>query len=95
MARANDPDSASSQFFICMSTEICTQFDGNYAAFGKVTEGMDVIDDFALVEKELGSDGVNSKPKTPITIKEATMIDPDADGNPRAKFTMEEFRPAN
>lgn len=42
MARTNDPNSASSQFFICL--EDSTFLDGNYAAFGCVTEGMDVID---------------------------------------------------
>ena len=42
MARANDPDSASSQFFICHDD--ATYLDGNYAAFGYVVEGMDVVD---------------------------------------------------
>lgn len=43
MARAPDPDSASSQFFICL--EDSTFLDGNYAAFGYVTEGMNIIDE--------------------------------------------------
>ncbi|MEE0914048.1 MAG: peptidylprolyl isomerase [Ruminococcus sp.] len=42
MARSNDPDSASSQFFIVH--EDSTFLDGQYAVFGYVTEGMDVID---------------------------------------------------
>lgn len=42
MARANDPDSGSSQFFIVH--EDSTFLDGQYAAFGHVTEGMDVVD---------------------------------------------------
>lgn len=42
MARANDPDSGSSQFFIVH--EDSTSLDGQYAAFGHVTEGMDVVD---------------------------------------------------
>ena len=42
MARAQDPDSASSQFFICQADS--TFLDGNYAAFGRVTDGMDVVD---------------------------------------------------
>lgn len=41
MARANDPDSASSQFFIVH--EDSTFLDGQYAAFGHVTDGMDVV----------------------------------------------------
>lgn len=42
MARANDPNSASSQFFIVH--EDSTFLDGKYAAFGTVTDGMDVVD---------------------------------------------------
>ena len=42
MARASDPNSASSQFFICQADS--TFLDGNYAAFGRVTDGMDVVD---------------------------------------------------
>lgn len=42
MARANDPDSGSSQFFIVH--EDSTSLDGQYAAFGHVTDGMDVVD---------------------------------------------------
>lgn len=42
MARANDPDSASSQFFIMHQDN--TGLDGKYAAFGTVTDGMDVVD---------------------------------------------------
>ena len=42
MARAMDPDSAGSQFFIMTSTS--PHLDGQYAAFGKVTEGMEVAD---------------------------------------------------
>ncbi|MCF0106241.1 MAG: peptidylprolyl isomerase [Holdemanella sp.] len=45
MARSNAPDSASSQFFICHADS--TFLDGNYAAFGVVTSGMDVVDKIA------------------------------------------------
>ena len=45
MARTNVPDSASSQFFICHAD--ATFLDGQYAAFGKVVEGIDVVDDIA------------------------------------------------
>ena len=45
MARAMDPDSAGSQFFIMH--EDAPHLDGQYAAFGKVTEGMDVVDRIA------------------------------------------------
>ena len=44
MARSDDPDSASSQFFICLSdNEGVQNLDGNYAAFGKVIAGMDSV----------------------------------------------------
>ena len=42
MARAMDPNSAGSQFFIMTTTS--PHLDGQYAAFGKVTEGMEVAD---------------------------------------------------
>ena len=45
MARTQVPDSASSQFFICHAD--ATFLDGQYAAFGKVIEGMDVVDEIA------------------------------------------------
>lgn len=44
MARTGDPNSASSQFFICLNNLTAGSLDGNYAAFGHITEGMDVID---------------------------------------------------
>lgn len=44
MARSNEPNSASSQFFIC-NADSEDSLDGNYAAFGYVVEGMSVIDD--------------------------------------------------
>ena len=47
MARAKPMDSASSQFFIVQSDS--TYLDGSYAAFGRVTEGMDVVDEIASV----------------------------------------------
>lgn len=89
MARANDYNSASSQFFICYTD--CSFLDGSYAAFGEVTEGMDVVDDFLKVERAYGNDNALSYPKKPIVIISATMIDNDADGNPRAEFVMNDF----
>ena len=44
MARAYDPDSATSQFFIVQDSEGAEHLNGDYAAFGKVTSGMDIID---------------------------------------------------
>lgn len=44
MARSNNPDSASSQFFIVLDDRAQSSLDGNYAAFGRVTDGWDVIE---------------------------------------------------
>ena len=54
MARSADPDSAGSQFFIMHKTS--PHLDGEYAAFGKVTEGMDVVERIATVATEPGTD---------------------------------------
>ena len=50
MARSMMPDSASSQFFIMH--EDAPHLDGNYAAFGKVIEGIEVVDEIAAVETD-------------------------------------------
>ena len=42
MARSQDPDSAGSQFFICLSRKTCQHLDGQYTVFGQVIEGLDV-----------------------------------------------------
>ena len=44
MARATDPDSASTQFFIVLSDSAQSSLDGNYASFGKITDGWDVVE---------------------------------------------------
>ena len=50
MARSGQPDSASSQFFICHKTAGVSHLDGNYASFGFVVYGMDVVDEIAEVK---------------------------------------------
>ena len=64
MARAKAYNSASSQFFICHSTEGCRHLDGNYAAFGRVLSGMEVVDAIAAVQTDN-----NDKPLTPVIIE--------------------------
>lgn len=91
MARASDPDSASSQFFICLSDDYSSILDGDYAAFGMVTEGMDVVDAMSLIEKTVGTDQSESQPLLPVTIEKAEVTDPDADGNTQVKFTVSYF----
>ncbi len=72
MARSSSPNSASSQFFICYGD--ATFLDGDYAAFGMVIEGMEVVDSFIEVERTVGSDGALSSPVEPIVIEKAEVI---------------------
>jgi len=50
MARANDPNSAGSQFFICQAD--CGQLDGQYTVFGNLIKGFDVLDKIATAPTE-------------------------------------------
>lgn len=74
MARTMMPNSASSQFFICY-TDYCRQLDGSYAAFGKVIEGMEVVDDFLKVERTYNSGGEKASPVVPVRISKMTLIE--------------------
>lgn len=67
MARSNDNNSASSQFFIVH--EDSTFLDGNYAAFGKVTKGMDVVDKIAEDAKPTDDNGTIPKDEQPVIEK--------------------------
>ena len=87
MARTTDKNSATSQFFICYA-DCSASLDGNYAAFGMVTQGMEVVDGFLNVQRTIGSDGALSSPVTPIVMEKAEMIEDDADGHPQVKITM-------
>ena len=70
MARTNEPNSASSQFFIMHQDS--PSLDGKYAAFGKITEGLEVVDKIASVETgKLNAmfDDVPAEPQVIKTIK--------------------------
>lgn len=67
MARSMMPDSAGSQFFIMH--EDAPHLDGNYAAFGKVIEGIEVVDEIA----ETATD-YNDKPTTPQVMKDRKSV---------------------
>ena len=71
MARSGHPDSASSQFFICYDD--ASFLDGSYAAFGKVIEGMEVVDDFLKVERKANEMGEMAIPVEPVVIKTVTV----------------------
>lgn len=78
MARSNNPDSASSQFFICHQDS--TFLDGDYAAFGEVISGMDVVD--GIAGTAVVSNGYEvTKPVTAPVIVKATLSDTAPDGN--------------
>ena len=66
MARAASMDSAGSQFFIMQKN--ASHLDGQYAAFGKVTEGIEVVDEIASVSTDW-----NDKPKIPQTMKKVKI----------------------
>ncbi len=67
MARSRHPDSASSQFFIMHAN--APHLDGQYAAFGRVVSGMDVVDEIAAIPTDW-----NDKPKVAVRIKKASVI---------------------
>ncbi len=67
MARSQDPDSASSQFFIVH--EDSNFLDGQYAAFGVVTKGMTVVDKIAKDAKPTDNNGTITKADQPIIEK--------------------------
>jgi len=64
MARGNDPDSASSQFFIVQTTS--SHLDGDYAAFGKVTSGMEIVDQICADAKPINDNGLVARDKQPV-----------------------------
>lgn len=66
MARAMHPDSAGSQFFIMHETS--PHLDGAYAAFGKVTEGMDVVDRIARTRTTWGDKPLNEQKMVKVTV---------------------------
>ncbi|MCR5374776.1 MAG: peptidylprolyl isomerase [Lachnospiraceae bacterium] len=72
MARAMHPDSAGSQFFIMHHA--APHLDGAYAAFGKVTEGIEVVNEIATTDTNS-----NDRPVTPQVIKTITVDTFDVD----------------
>ena len=66
MARTMAPDSAGSQFFVMH--ELSPHLDGQYAAFGKVIEGQDVVDEIATCRTDY-----NDKPRQPQVMEKVTV----------------------
>lgn len=83
MARAQAPNSASSQFFICLARNRQTQFlDGKYTVFGQLIKGYDVLHKIGAVEVEANPNNPReiSKPLEEIAMDKVFLS--DADGNP-------------
>lgn len=68
MARAMDPNSASSQFFIMHAD--APHLDGSYAAFGRVVDGMDVVDEIALCDTDAAD-----RPLKPQIMKKVSVVE--------------------
>jgi peptidyl-prolyl cis-trans isomerase B (cyclophilin B) len=66
MARSQDFNSASSQFFICHAD--ATFLDGQYAAFGKVCEGMDVVNKIATVNVDWNDRPLETQRMAKVTV---------------------------
>ena len=74
MARATKPNTASSQFFIMQEDK--TSLDGNYAAFGYVVAGLDVVDSICSIPIGYNVYGELSQPLSPVIITSATFVTP-------------------
>ena len=71
MARAQDPNSAGSQFFICHGE--AAFLDGQYTAFGKLVDGDDTLEKIATAPTTRGAGGENSKPVDPVKVSKVTV----------------------
>lgn len=68
MARTNAPDSAGSQFFICLGRQ--SFLDGKYTAFGETTEGLDVVEQIGAVKTN-----AQDRPLEPVVMKRVSIVD--------------------
>jgi len=69
MARRPDPNSAGSQFFICLTREKCQALDTEYTAFGQVTSGLDVVQTIGKVKADPHSGEPLDEAPTMITVR--------------------------
>ena len=72
MARTSVPDSATSQFFIMH--EKYPSLDGEYAAFGRITEGLDIVDKICTEAEDIDGNGGVAEEKQPV-IKSITVVE--------------------
>ena len=76
MARAEDPNSASCHFFICLA--MADRLDGKYASFGRLITGEDVLHEIEMSERTDGLDGKQSWPVDPIKIQRVRELWPSS-----------------
>lgn len=76
MARSSDPDSAGSQFFICLGH--VTQLDGQYTTFGKLIKGDDVLGKIGDTEVAMSGSGEKSKPVKRVTVESVKIVPADS-----------------
>jgi peptidyl-prolyl cis-trans isomerase B (cyclophilin B) len=72
MARSQHPDSAGSQFFICLGN--ASFLDKNYTAFGQLTGGDDVLGKIADTPVKAGNSGEKSKPLTRVGVESIRIV---------------------
>jgi peptidyl-prolyl cis-trans isomerase B (cyclophilin B) len=72
MARSSHPDSAGSQFFICLGD--ASFLDGKYTAFGELVGGTEVLDGIGNTPVSLGSGGEKSKPVERVEVKSVAIV---------------------
>jgi cyclophilin family peptidyl-prolyl cis-trans isomerase len=75
MARGQQPDTAGSQFFICLSREGTRNLDGRYTVFGLLVGGFDVLDRIAAVKTRPNNYGEPSVPVEPVTLLKAHWLE--------------------
>ena len=76
MARSASPDSASSQFFLCLGPT--PQLDGKYTAFGKLIKGEDVLKKLGDTPVATGGNGEPSKPKDRVGVVSIRIVAADS-----------------
>jgi len=76
MARSNDPDSAGSQFFICLAN--VSRLDHQYTTFGKLIKGDDVLGKIGDVEVTMSGSGERSKPTKRVMVESIKIVPADS-----------------
>ncbi len=76
MARSSDPDSAGSQFFICLAD--VRRLDHQYTTFGKLIKGIDVLEKIGDIPTTMSDSGERSKPLKRVTLESVRIVPADS-----------------